>query len=85
VSDDELLQQIRKLQTIKALRRAKARVVRLERELRGETVQAEESTHIPDFLRSLESRVFVHEMRPCDKFSWSPSSRQQAVKTNGRS
>jgi|HubBroStandDraft_6_1064221.scaffolds.fasta_scaffold1368521_1 hypothetical protein len=44
---------IRKAQRLKALRHARAHVERLERELRGEPAQPEDSTYIPEFLRSV--------------------------------
>jgi len=51
MSDDELEQVIRKARMFKELRRAKERVKRLERELRGEPVQPEDSPYVPEFLR----------------------------------
>jgi hypothetical protein len=44
--DDELLEQIPQWQTLEALQRARARVVPLQRELCGETVQPEETSTI---------------------------------------
>jgi hypothetical protein len=51
MSDEQLEQIIHKARMFTELRRAKERVKRLERELRGELVQPEESPYVPDFLR----------------------------------
>ncbi len=51
MSDTELARVIGKLQKLKALHRARARVQQLERELRGEPARAEESAFVPEFLR----------------------------------
>lgn len=51
MSDTDLARVIYKQQRLKALHRARARVQQLERELRGEPVNAEEPPSIPDFLR----------------------------------
>ena len=51
MSDEELEQIIHKARMFKELRRAKERVKRLERELRGEPVQPEGSPYVPEFLR----------------------------------
>jgi hypothetical protein len=45
---------IRKVLTLKALRRARAHVERLERELRGEPGEPQDSVHVPDFLRPVD-------------------------------
>jgi hypothetical protein len=51
MSNDELELTIHKARKLKELRRAKARVKRLERELRGEPVPPEELPYVPEFLR----------------------------------
>lgn len=51
MSDEELEQVIHKARMFTELRRAKERVKRLERELRGEPVQPEDSPYVPEFLR----------------------------------
>ena len=51
MSDTELARVIGKLQKLKALHRARARVQQLERELRGEPSRPEESVVVPEFLR----------------------------------
>ena len=51
MSDTELARVFGKLQKLKALHRARARVQQLERELRGEPASAEEPPCVPDFLR----------------------------------
>jgi hypothetical protein len=51
MSDDELEQIIGEARKFRALRRAKAHVERLERELRGEPTEPEDSTFVPEFLR----------------------------------
>lgn len=50
MSNTELVRVIGKLQKLKALHRARARVQQLERELRGEPARAEEPVFVPDFL-----------------------------------
>jgi hypothetical protein len=51
MSDEELEQVTHKARMFTELRRAKERVKRLERELRGEPVQPEVSPYVPEFLR----------------------------------
>ena len=51
MSDTDLAGVIGKLQKLKALHRARARVQQLERELRGESARTEESAFVPEFLR----------------------------------
>ena len=51
MSHEELELIIRKARKLNELRRAKERVKRLERELRGEPVPPEDAPHVPDFLR----------------------------------
>jgi hypothetical protein len=51
MSDTELAGVIGRLQMLKALHRARARVQQLERELRGEPARAEEPLFVPEFLR----------------------------------
>jgi hypothetical protein len=51
MSDDELGQVIGKTRVLRELRRARARVKELERQLRGEPAKPEEPTYIPEFLR----------------------------------
>jgi hypothetical protein len=51
MNNDELELTIRKARKLEELRRAKARVKRLERELRGEPVPPEELPYVPAFLR----------------------------------
>ena len=51
MSDEELEQVIHRARMFTELRRAKERVKRLERELRGEPVQPEDSAYVPEFLR----------------------------------
>jgi hypothetical protein len=60
MSDDELEQIIGKARKFRALARAKARVERLERELRGEPAKPEDSTYVPEFLRARVGRGFVN-------------------------
>jgi hypothetical protein len=50
MSNEELELTIRKARMLKELRRAKARVQRLEREMRGEPVPPEEPPYVPEFL-----------------------------------
>jgi hypothetical protein len=52
MSDAELEQVIGKVRKLKALHRARERVRRLERELRGEPAKPEESSYVPEFLRT---------------------------------
>jgi hypothetical protein len=54
MSVNEFDEIIRKVQRLKALRRARAHVERLERELRGEPAQPDESAYVPEFLRSVD-------------------------------
>jgi hypothetical protein len=56
MSTNGLEEIILKTQKLKALRRARAHVERLERELRGEPAQLENSTHVPEFLRSIDAQ-----------------------------
>jgi hypothetical protein len=49
--NEELEQIIGKARKFRALRRAKARVARLERELRGEPVKPDDAPFVPEFLR----------------------------------
>ena len=51
MSNAQLEQIIGKARRLKELRRAKARVRQLERELRGESAKPAESTYVPEFLR----------------------------------
>ena len=51
MSDEELEQVTHKARMFTELRRAKKRVKRLERQLRGEPVQPEDSSYVPEFLR----------------------------------
>jgi hypothetical protein len=55
MSDSELEQIIGKARRLRELRRAKERVRRLERELRGEPPRPEEPTWVPEFLRTQTS------------------------------
>jgi hypothetical protein len=60
MSGNEFEEVIRKAQRLKALRCARAHVERLERELRGEPIQAPDATYIPEFLRSVDMRRPQH-------------------------
>jgi hypothetical protein len=51
MSRNELEQIVGKMQKLKALQRARDRVIRLERELRGEAVGRETPDDVPEFLR----------------------------------
>jgi hypothetical protein len=51
MSREELELIVRKARMLRELRRAKERVNRLERELRGEPVQPEDAPYVPEFLR----------------------------------
>jgi hypothetical protein len=59
MSDEELEQIIHKARMFKELRRAKERVKRLERQLRGEPVQPEDSPYVPEFLRVQVGAVYA--------------------------
>jgi hypothetical protein len=56
MSDAELEQIIGKVRKLKALHRARERVRQLERELRGEPAKPEESSYVPEFLRTRVTR-----------------------------
>jgi hypothetical protein len=51
MSNEELELTIRKARKLKELRLARQRVKRLEQELSGEAVQAEDPPYVPEFLR----------------------------------
>lgn len=57
--DPELERVIGKAQKLKELKRARARVMQLERELRGEPVRPEEPSIIPEFLAQQAPRPAV--------------------------
>ena len=56
MSADELSLIVSKARKVQELQRARARVRRLERELRGEPLRAEEPPNIPPFLQVSRSR-----------------------------
>jgi len=63
MSDAELEQLIGKTRKLRQLRRARARVQQLERELRGEPARPEEPSYIPEFLRRPAPDLFGPTVR----------------------
>ena len=49
--DRDVVKIVDKLQKLRALRHARERVRRLERELNGEPAKAQSSPHLPEYLR----------------------------------
>lgn len=57
--DPELEKLVGKALKLRQLQRARARVIQLERELRGEPVKPEEPVYIPEFLAQQPARPTV--------------------------
>jgi hypothetical protein len=62
--DAELQTIVAKLHKLKALRRARARVRQLERELSGEPATAEELPYVPEFLRQRAPVLIARDTDP---------------------
>jgi hypothetical protein len=76
MSDSELQRIVGKLRQLEALRRARARVRQLERELSGERARPAEPPYVPEFLRQRATvRIAAEtENRPAEARAPSPAT-----------